>query len=199
LKEKETNDKKEYDVEAFIHSLEDKIAELEAEKYSTIEKFDEIEKMYVKEVLKEKQSKDKIIQEIEEIRKNNEDLNEKIKAIDKAKDEEWLEKFRKYKEEIENKGKKEKNDLKIKLESADKKIKDYESRIASLEEDIEIEKEENEELEKELKFATKALNLNRMCEKMLQNETKSTEKRFTESQNKPLFMKNKKNKKFMKV
>ena len=60
-----------------------------------------------------------------------------------------------------------KNDLKIKLESADKKIKDCESRIASLEEDIEIEKEENEELEKELKFATKALNLNRMCEKML--------------------------------
>ena len=53
-----------------------------------------------------------------------------------------------------------KNDLKIKLESADKKIKDCESRIASLEEDIEIEKEENEELEKELKFATKVLNLN---------------------------------------
>ena len=42
------------------------------------------------------------------MRKDNEDLNEKIKAIDKAKDEEWLEKFRKYKEEMENKGKKEK-------------------------------------------------------------------------------------------
>ena len=41
--------------------------------------------------------------------------------------------------------------MKIKLESAEKKIKDCESRIASLEEDIEIEKEENEELEKELK------------------------------------------------
>ena len=76
----------------------------------------------------------------------------------------------------------EKKDLQIQLDSALKKIKYCEYRIESLEEAIEIEKEENEELEKELKMATKALN----------------EKRLS-SQNKKSVTKNKKNMKVTKV
>ena len=68
-----------------------------------------------------------------------------------------------------------------------------------MEEDIEIEKEENEELEKELKMVTKALNLERLCKTMLPNEMLLTEQNFTESQNKKLVTKNKTNKKVTKV
>jgi len=48
-------------------------------------------------------------------------------------------------------------------------------------------------------MATKALNLERLCKKMLPNETLLAEQNFTESQNMKMVTKNKKNKKVTKV
>ena len=139
-----------------------------------------------------------MIKTIKELKKEKEDLKEEMMRFDKEKEEEWISKCKKYKEEV-GKQAKEKEDLKNQLKTALQKVSECESKIVSLEEDIEIKKEENEELEKELKAVTRELNIEQLCKKLIQNETLSKVTKFTESQNKEFVAKNKRNKKVMKV